>query len=558
MSQPKQQNELVFLPLGGVGEIGMNLYLYGYGPPRHRHWLMVDLGVTFPGEKEPGVDLIMPDIRFIEDERSSLSGIILTHAHEDHFGAVMDLWPMLRAPIYATPFTAALLKAKLIESGKEGDIPVTEIFRQTRMDVGPFDIELVDMAHSIPEPNGLVIRSPVGTVFHTGDWKYDKNPVVEPPIDEKRIREIGKEGVDVLVCDSTNAMREGVSPSEADVAKTLERIIKDADNRVAVTTFASNVARLRSVIEAARKADRHVVVVGRAMLRTLQVARETGHLPSDAELLPDDEFGYLPRDKVVALCTGSQGEPRGALARIAADKHPKVTLNKDDLVIFSSRTIPGNEKAVGLIQNSLVDQGVRIMTDSDALVHCSGHPRRGELEKMYGWIKPTIAVPMHGEARHLAAHAEFARSLGVKKVTPIRNGQILRLAPDPAGVVDEAPAGRLFKDGRIMLDHLSNAVSERRKLSFAGIVSVSITLSLQGEVLGEPQAAFHGLPESDDDGVPMSDIIFDAIFGALDGIPRPRKKDGAVVGEAVRRAVRGAVNNAWGKKPICTVLVTRL
>lgn len=556
MTKNNTLEQFVFLPLGGMGEIGMNLYLYGYGPANHRHWLMIDLGVTFGGEREPGIDLIMPDIRFIEDERSSLSGIVLTHAHEDHFGAVMDLWPMLRAPVYATPFTAALLRAKLIENGREGDIPITEIFRQTRMEIGPFDIELVDMAHSIPEPNAVVIRTPAGTAFHTGDWKLDPDPIVGPPPDEKRIREIGKEGVDALVCDSTNAMREGISPSEADVAKTLAELIKNAPQRVAVTTFASNVARLRSVISAARAADRHTVVVGRAMLRTLQVARETGHLPADTELLSDDEYGYLPRDKVVALCTGSQGETRGALARIAANSHPKVTLATGDRVIFSSRTIPGNEKAVGRVQNNLVDLGADVVTDADAPVHCSGHPRRGELKKMYGWVKPRIAVPMHGEARHLAAHAELARSLGVETVISARNGSVVRLCPEPAEIIDEAPAGRLYKDGRVMLAERSNTLGERRKLAFAGTVSVSVALSPQGEILGEPQIAFFGLPESDDDGVPMAEIVFDAIFSALDGIPRPRKKNSGLVGEAVRRAVRAAVNEAWGKKPLCAVLVT--
>ncbi len=558
MTSNNNLEELVFLPLGGVGEIGMNLYLYGLGSPRRRQWLMIDLGVTFPGEYEPGIDLIMPDTRFIEDERANLAGILLTHAHEDHFGAVMALWPRLRAPVYATPFTAALLRAKLIERGLEGDVELIEIFRQTRMEIGPFDIELIDMAHSIPEPNGVVIRTPLGTVFHTGDWKLDPDPIVGPPLDEKRIREVAQEGIDVLVCDSTNAMRDGVSPSEADVAETLTEIICKAEHRVAITTFASNVARLRSAIAAAKAADRHVVVVGRAMLRTLQVARETGHLPGDVELLSDDEYGYLPRDKVVALCTGSQGETRGALARIAADTHPKITFAAGDMVIFSSRTIPGNEKSVGRVQNKLVDQGVEIVTDADALVHCSGHPRRGELEKMYEWVRPRIAIPMHGEARHLAAHADLAKSLGVGNVVRTRNGTMVRLAPGPAELIDEAAAGRVYKDGAIMLEGGSNTLSERRKLAFAGTVSVSLILSGAGELRGEPQIACWGLPESSKEGVAMAEIIFDAIYGALDGIPRRRRKDSAKVGEAVRRAVRAEINQAWGKKPLCAVLVTVL
>lgn len=556
MPPARSNDELVFLPLGGIGEIGMNLYLYGYGPEHDRQWLMVDLGVTFGGEYEPGIDLIMPDIGFIEEERANLRGILLTHAHEDHFGAVIDLWPRLRAPVFATPFTAALLNAKLIENGREGDVPVTEIARKTRMDIGPFNIELVDMAHSIPEPNGVVIRTPAGTVFHSGDWKFDPDPITGPPMDEARLRALGDEGVDVLVCDSTNALRDGISPSESDVAKGLAEAVAGAQQRVAITTFASNVARLRSAIAAAHAADRHVVVVGRAMNRTLLVAKETGYLAENTELLSDEEFGYLPRDKVLALCTGSQGEPRAALARVAGDTHPKVTFAPGDMVIFSSRTIPGNEKSVSRIQNILVDRGVELVTDADALVHCSGHPRRGELEMLYSWLSPKAVIPMHGEARHLVSHAAFARERGVKNVVEARNGTMIRLCPGPAERIGEAPTGRLYKDGRILLDEDSNTVSERRKLSFAGTVTVSLVLSSKGELLDDPLFSFWGLPEHDEAGEAMAEIVYDAIIGALDGIPKPRRKNSGMVGEAIRRGVRAAVNQAWGKKPLCAVLVT--
>jgi len=556
MAAGHTQDEFVFLPLGGVGEIGMNLYLYGYGPEHDRQWLMVDLGVTFGGEYEPGIDLIMPDIGFIEEERANLAGILLTHAHEDHFGAVIDLWPRLRAPIYATPFTAALLRAKLIENGAGQDIPVTEIACRTRMDIGPFDIELVDMAHSIPEPNGVVIRTDAGTVFHSGDWKIDPDPITGPPVDEGRLREVGDEGVDVLICDSTNALRDGISPSESDVGKGIAEVVRTSPERVIVTAFASNVARLRSAIAAAHAHDRHVVVVGRAMNRTLQVAKETGYLPENTELLTEDDYGYLPRDKVLVLCTGSQGEPRGALARIAGGTHPRITFAQGDRVIFSSRTIPGNEKSVGRVQNALVDMGMELVTDGDALVHCSGHPRRGELEQLYSWLKPKAAIPMHGEARHLAAHATFAGSLGVKRVVRARNGSMIRLGPGAVEEIDEVATGRLYKDGRILLDEGSNTLSERRKLSFAGTVTVSMVVSPKGELLGDPNFSFWGLPDSDAAGEPMANIVFDAIHGALDGIPKPRRKDSGLVGEAVRRGVRAAVNQAWGKKPLCAVLVT--
>lgn len=549
-------NELVFAPLGGVGEIGMNLYLYGYGPPRKRQWLMVDLGVTFPGDYEPGIDLIMPDIRFIEENREKLVGIVLTHAHEDHFGAVPELWQRLRAPLYATPFTAALLRAKLIEDGREGEVDVTEVSLRARLDVGAFNIEFVEVAHSIPEPNALVIRTPAGSVFHSGDWKIDPEPIVGRPLDEAQMQKLGAEGIDALVCDSTNAMRDGASVSEGAVAAVLARLIAEAEQRVAITTFASNVARLRSAVAGAQKAGRHVVVVGRAMNRILQVARETGYFPEGVETLSDEEYGYLPREKVVALCTGSQGEPRGALARIAADSHPTVTFAPGDTVIFSSRTIPGNEKSVLRVQNRLVDLGVDIVTDADALVHCSGHPRRDELSRMYEWLRPRVAVPMHGEPMHLAAHAALARSLGVEHVVESRNGKVVRLCPDPPGEVGEVTSGRLYKDAQVLLAEDTNTLAERRKLAFAGTVSVSLTLTAKGEMRGEPQFSYWGLPSEDRDGVPMAEVVLGAINGALDGIPRPRKRDSGVVGEAVRRAVRANLNRAWGKKPLCAVLVT--
>ncbi|MEE9588141.1 MAG: ribonuclease J, partial [Hyphomicrobiaceae bacterium] len=421
--------ELVYLPLGGAGEIGMNLYLYGLGPPDRRQWLMVDLGVTFPGEYEPGVDIIMPETRFIEEERSQLAGIVLTHAHEDHFGAVIDLWPDLGAPIYSTPFTATLLKTKLAEFGGNQSLPIHEVELGARFQVGSFDLEFVTMAHSIPEPNALAIRTPAGMVVHTGDWKLDPDPVVGAPSDEKRLKELGDEGVDVLVCDSTNVFRDGISPSEAEVGRSLTEIIRAAKYRVAVTTFASNVARILSVARATKEADRHLVVVGRAMLRIIQVARETGKLPKDFRFHEQNEFGYLPREDVVLLCTGSQGESRAALARVSEDQHPHVALAPRDIVVFSSRTIPGNEKAVGRVQNALAAQGIVLVTDNEALVHVTGHPRRGELAEIYKWTRPKSVIPMHGEVRHLEEHARYALANGIEQALPARNGDVIRLLP---------------------------------------------------------------------------------------------------------------------------------
>lgn len=551
----KSRSELVFLPLGGVGEIGMNLYLYGVGPPNRRSWLMVDLGVTFAGPREPGIELIFPDIRFIEEERRNLAGIVLTHAHEDHFGAVMDLWPKLKAPLYATPFTAALLRAKLIEEGMEGEIPIEEIPSRATLDIGPFHIELIDMAHSIPETNGLLITTEAGNVFHSSDWKLDPTPIAGAATDIERLKKMGKDGLDVLVCDSTNAFREGVSPSEADVAKTLKQIVADAPHRVGITTFASNVARLRSAMDAAAAADRHIVVVGRAMKRIVQVAEETGHLPEGYELLSEDDFGYLPREKVMALCTGSQGEGRAALSRIADDTHPRVSFARGDLVLFSSRTIPGNEKAVNKVQNDLADREIEVVTDADALIHVSGHPRRGELEQLYEWTRPKTAIPMHGEARHLEAQAELARSYSVKSVVSARNGELVRLRPEPAEVIDEVPSGRIYLDGRLLVPAGDGPVEDRRRLSFAGAVAVSVVLSSKGDLVADPQVTAIGIPGTAENGEPFSDLMIGAAFGAIEGIPRPRRKDSALVAEAVRRAVRAEVNAYWGKKPPCSVMV---
>ncbi len=555
--QSKSRNELVFLPLGGIGEIGMNLYLYGTGPAHKRTWLMVDLGVTFPGPAEPGVELILPDIRFIEEERDNLAGIIITHAHEDHFGAVMHLWPRLRAPVYATPFTAALLRVKLIEEGMEGDIPIEEVPSRSKLDIGPFHVELVDMAHSIPETNALLIKSDAGTAFHTSDWKLDLTPVVGAATDVERIKQIGKEGLDALICDSTNAIRDGLSPSEADVAKTLKEIIANAPHRVAITTFASNVARLRSTMDAAMAADRHIVIVGRAMKRVVQVAQETGHLPSGHyDLLTEDDYGHLPREKVLALCTGSQGEGRAALSRIAANSHPRVNFARGDMVLFSSRTIPGNEKVVGKVQNNLVDRGIEVITDQDAMIHVSGHPRQGELEQLYKWAKPRAAIPMHGEARHLEAHAAFARSLGVKQIVSGRNGSLIRLCPGCPEVIDNAPSGRVYLDGKLHVFEGEGPVEERRRLSFAGAVALSVILTAKGDVLADPQVTAIGIPAVTETGVPFPEVILNAALGALDGIPKPRRRDTALVAEAVRRAVRAEVRSHWGKKPPCSVMVT--
>lgn len=544
------------MALGGLGEIGMNVYLYGFGPPRARSWLMVDLGVTFPHESEPGADVVLPDLRFIVAERKNLVGLVLTHAHEDHVGAIIDLWPSLECPIFATPFTAGMLKTKVGEYGGTLSLPIKEVPLSGRFNAGPFEVEFVSVTHSIPEPNGLAIRTPAGLVFHTGDWKLDPTPVVGRPHDAGRLEALGDEGVLAMVGDSTNAMREGRSASESDVAKTLHKLIADAPRCVAVTLFASNVARVSSIAAACHAAGRTLVVAGRALHRIIEVAIETGYLPKGFTYLDQQRFSDLPRDKVVVLCTGSQGETRAAMARIAEDEHPDISLDKGDLVIFSSRTIPGNEKAVSRIQNGLARLGVDIVTDGEALVHVTGHPRRDELKDMYGWIRPKIAIPMHGEARHLREHAKLARACGVSETFTIVDGDVLKLWPGPAAVIDQAPVGRLYRDGNLIVPDAEGPVKSRRKLSFVGIAVVAMALSRRGEIIGEPGVVLEGIPAADRDGESMREIVLDAIDGTLRSIPPKRRGDHGMVQDAVLRAVRSAINEAWGKKPVVKVLVS--
>jgi ribonuclease J len=547
--------ELVFAPLGGVGEIGMNLSIYGLGNERRRQWLAIDLGVSFAAEEHlPGVDLILPDVRYLEEERKNLAGIVITHAHEDHFGALIELWPRLKVPVYATPFTAALLEAKRRGEPGAPEIPVTVVPLGSRFKVGDFDIELVTMAHSIPEANALIIRTPLGNVLHTGDWKIDPTPILGDCTDEAKLRALGREGCLAVIGDSTNAVRDGRSPSEADVARTITDLVKGARGRVAVTTFASNVGRLRTVAEAARAADREVVVVGRAMERTVQIARELGYFDGVQDFRPMDAYGYLPPNKVVALCTGSQGEPRAALSRIAEDQHPEVTFSRGDTLIYSARMIPGNEKAIGRVMNLLIEQGVEVITDRKHLVHVSGHPRREEVEELLGWVKPRIVIPVHGEALHLAEHAALARRCGAKEVIRCRNGDLVRLAPD-ARVIDEVPAGRVYKDGSLLVEAVARTVADRRRLSFSGAVSVAIALTDKGEMADDPSLDLIGIPEHDRAGGFMHEAVFDAVVQTFDSLPRGRRRDPDAVAEAVRRAVRAAVNGRWGKKPMCHVHV---
>ena len=551
-------DELVFAPLGGLGEIGMNLALYGVGRNGRFKWVMVDCGVAFAGPDLAGIDLIVPDIGFIEKMRGDLAGLVITHAHEDHIGAVADLWPQLECKLYATRFAASLLEAKRLAEPGAPEVPVTIVAQGAAVTIGPFEVEFIAMAHSIPESCALAIRTPLGTVLHSGDWKIDEAPGIGRPTDAKRLAAIGAEGVLALISDSTNILRNGVSPSEAAVAKTLREIIGKATGRVAVTTFASNVARIRAVAEAAMAAGRTVVMVGRAMERVTAVARECGYLDGIPEFLSQDAFPHLPRDKVVLLATGSQGEGRAAIARLSEGNHPVVTLNPGDQVIFSSRTIPGNEREVGRIINNLIRTGVEVITDRTALVHASGHPRRGEVAQLYGWIKPEIAIPAHGEDIHLAEHAAFAKLQGARHVVSARNGDIVRLAPGTPSITGEAPSGRLCKDGNSLVPVGDESLKIRQKLAVSGIVTIALAVTAKGDLAGVPDVMMAGMPMRARNGAAIDQIVDDALFQTFDQLPRPKRRDADIVSGAIEKAVRSAVAAAWGKRPMVHVLVVEV
>lgn len=549
-------DELVFLPLGGSGEIGMNMNLYGFGPPHNRKWIMIDCGVLFGDASTPGIDLICPDPAYILDQKKSLLALVLTHGHEDHLGAVALIAPRLGCPVYATPFTAALVRTKLEEFDAEVDLRVLDM--ESRFSVGPFDLELVTLTHSIPEPNGVVIRTRLGTLLHTGDWKIDTAPTLGPLTDHSTLTRIGDAGVLAMICDSTNVFSRGESGTEGSVRESLTRLIAAQPGRVAVTTFASNVGRVVSICEAARAADRSVCLLGRSMHRVVSAAREVGILPTGLNFVEPEEAGYLPREKALYLCTGSQGEPRAALARIARDDHPELTLNEGDTVIFSSKIIPGNEREIFNLHNDLVDLGVKVITEKDEFVHVSGHPCRDELKQMYDWVRPGLSVPVHGEARHLEEHADFALSLGVRRALAPRNGDMIRLAPGEPAFIDEVPAGRLYLDGAILEPEGSEPIRKRKKLAFAGVVTIALAIDADGDLAGAPQAAILGAPREGKDGEAIGEALEEAAIEAFDSIARKKRQQDEAVIIAVQRAVRTRLQALWGKKPAVAVMVLRV
>lgn len=555
--KPSKQ-DLYFLPLGGVGEIGMNMALYGHGGK----WLMVDMGVSFGDDTMPMIEVVMADPAWIADRAKDLAGIVLTHAHEDHLGAVQYLWPRLKCPIWATPFTAKLLHGKLHEAGLSDVVPVNEVPLGGRFTVGPFDVEYISVTHSIPEPNSLAIRTPVGSILHTGDWKFDPDPLICDQADTDALRRFGNDGVLALIGDSTNVFNEGHAGSEATVRANLIELIGRYRGKVAVACFATNVARVESIALAAHANGRCVALVGRSLDRITKAARATGYLSGLPPFLTDHDAAYIPDDEVLYLCTGSQGEPRAALARIANDEHPHLTMGKGDTVIFSSRVIPGNEKAIYKIQNRLAGLGVEIVTDRDEDIHVSGHPARGEMRRMYDLVRPAIAIPVHGETRHLLEHADLALSCGVPKALSIENGQMVRLSPEGPEVVDHVPTGRLGLDGRdgdgyrlLPLD--GEHLKERRRMVFNGAAVVTVVLDRQGKLLGAPQLSAPGLVDEalDED---LHDDLIDAIREAVLGLTATAARDDGVVREAVRVATRRGLAGVTGRKPVTQVHLVRV
>jgi ribonuclease J len=555
-----ERDELVFLPLGGSNEIGMNFNLYGFGPPHDRRWVVVDLGVTFGDQTTPGVEVILPDPEFIEEYADRVLGIVLTHAHEDHIGAVAWLWPRLKAPIYATPFTAFILREKLREADLLDEVTLHEVPLGGTIELGPFRLELITLTHSIPEPNGLAIRTPLGTVLHTGDWKIDPDPLLGGVTDEGAIRSLGEEGVLAMVCDSTNVFVDGHAGSEAEVRAALIPLIGGLKGKVAVACFASNVARMDSVARAAEAAGRRVCLVGRSMIRMAAAARSVGLMADLAPFVPDNEARNFPPDKILYLCTGSQGEPRAALARMADGAHPHVNLGAGDACIFSSRIIPGNEIPIRNLQNKLADRGVRLYTERDHPgIHVSGHPCRDELAQMYRWARPQIAVPTHGERRHLLEHAAFARDLQVpQQVTP-RNGDMVRLAPGRAEVVDEVPSGRLYVDAGVVTPENGEALRERRHAAFNGMVAVSVALDGRGKLVSGPQVRALGLPTHEDD--PLEDVLDELAEEAEQALAKLKGEARELDGEietAISRAVKRASQRIWGRRPVVETTVLRI
>ncbi len=551
------KEELLFCPLGGSGEIGMNLNLYGYGKPENQKWIIIDVGVTFADDSVPGIDLIYPDPGFIVDKKDDVLGIILTHAHEDHIGAIAHIWPKLKCNIYATPFTAVLVREKFKE--KKIDIsPNLKIVKLNgKLNLDPFNIEFVTLTHSILEPNGLKINTPLGTVLHTGDWKCDPNPLIGNKIDETKLKKIGDEGVLAMICDSTNVFSMGRSGSEMDVRKNMLKIFERLKKRIIVTSFASNVARMESVFFCAEKTGRQISLVGRSMHRIFKAARECGYLQKVIDPIDPREAKNYAREKIIYLCTGSQGEPMGAMMRIANYIHPDVLLERGDAVIFSSKIIPGNEKKLYKLHNQLVREEIEVISEENEFIHVSGHPNREDLKDMYNWVRPKSIIPVHGEHRHMIEHTKFAKEMQVPYTVRVENGDIVKLSPgSKPEVFDKAPSGRLYVDGNVPVEEDSRSIKERRNISANGILDITILVTPKGNIHNKPILNYSGLPINNDQDYQYElENVIEKTTRTF-SLNNQNQKENII--DAIKISCRKITKEITGKKPVTHIKLVRI
>ena len=551
------KEELLFCPLGGSGEIGMNMNLFAYGKPGEQKWIIVDIGVTFADDTVPGIDLIYPDPGFIIDKKDDLLGIVLTHAHEDHIGAIAHIWPKLKCKIYATPFTAVLISEKFKEKKIDINSYLKIVELNSTLKLEPFNIEFITLTHSILEPNGLKIQTPVGNILHTGDWKVDPNPLIGGDINAKRLKEIGEEGVLAMICDSTNVFSHGKSGSELDVRKSLMNIMKRLKKKIIVTSFASNVARMETVFHCAKQTGRHISLVGRSMHRIFKAARKCGYLKDVIEPIDPREAKNLSSEKIVYLCTGSQGEPMGAMMRIAKFTHPDVIIEKGDAVVFSSKIIPGNEKKLYKLHNQLVKEGLEVISEENEFVHVSGHPNREDLKEMYGWIRPKCIIPVHGEHRHMIEHINFAKEMQVPNSVLVENGDIVKLYPgSKPEVYDRAPSGKLYVDGNISVEEDAQSIKERKNLSSYGFLDVTILINSDGSLHDKPILTYVGLPVIENDDFKYG--LEEEISKTTKTFSLNNKKQQINIIDTIKVVCKKYSKEKTGKKPITNVNLVRI
>ena len=553
----KGGQELVYCSLGGAGEIGMNLNLFGYGKPGEYKWIVVDIGVTFSDDNIPGIEVILPNPEFIANQKENLLGIVLTHAHEDHVGAIAHLWPMLECPIYATPFTAAIVREKFKELKINIGSHLKIIKLGGNVKLGAFDIDYVTLTHSILEPNGLAITTPEGVVLHTADWKIDDDPLIGEKTDVKKLTELGKKGVLAMVCDSTNIFNLGSSGSESLVRTGLLTVLEKMKNRIVITSFASNVARMETVFKVAEKIGRQVCLVGRSMNRIYQLARQCNYLQDIKVPIDVRDAKKIPKNKMVFLCTGSQGEQRAALARIANGTHPDLHLEKDDNVIFSSRIIPGNEKRLYKIFNDFSKSEINVLSEENSMIHVSGHPAREDLKKMYSWVKPKIVIPVHGEQRHMAEHINFAKEMGVKFPVKVSNGEIIRLAPGEPQVVDKVTWGRVYLDGKVLIDNDSHVLKERRNMAANGYMEITVLISKNGQIKNNPIITLKGIPLIQEDESEIEYDLEDIVMDTCKNFNLNNSKQEKNLIDTLKGNCRKLINDKSGKKPLVNINLVR-